>query len=283
MSQPVVGFVGLGRMGAPMADRLVQWPGGLVVYDVRGEACDDLAAHGASVASSLAELAATADVLSVMVLDDDQVRVVVDEVVAKARPGTVVAVHSTIHPQTAVALGERATSAGLDLLDAPVSGGAVGAADGRLAVMVGGDRAAYERSRDVFRCWAELVTHVGPVGAGTRAKLARNLLGFAGYCAAAEAQRLAEASGVDLRKLGAIVRHTDAVTGGPGSIMLRDTTASLRPDDPLYPVLAHTRALGEKDLALALELGAELGVDLPFAELALERFASGLGLPAEEE
>jgi 3-hydroxyisobutyrate dehydrogenase-like beta-hydroxyacid dehydrogenase len=148
--------------------------------------------------------------------------------------------------------------------------------------MVGGDGAAYERCREPFSRWAALVQHVGPVGTGTRAKLARNLLGFVGYAAAAEAQRLAEAAGVDLRKLGDVVRHTDAVTGGPGSIILRDTTAPLAPDDWLHGVFTHTRRLGEKDLSLALELGAGLGVDLPFARLALDRLAAGLGLVREE-
>ncbi len=282
MSAPAVGFVGLGQMGALIAGHLVGWPGGLVVYDVRPQACAPLAGQGARVAGSVAELAATADVVSVMVLDDTQVRSVVDELLTVGRPGSVVAVHSTIRPQTAVELAGQAADRGVDVLDAPVSGGVAGATRGRLAVMVGGDRAAYERCREVFACWAQLVVHVGPAGAGTRTKLARNLVGYVGYCAAAEAQRLAEATGVDLGKLGAVVRHTDAVTGGPGSIMLRDTTAPLSADDPLYGIFRHTRLLGEKDLALALDLGAELGVDLPFTRLALERFAAGLGLAAEE-
>jgi len=282
MTAPVVGFVGLGQMGSLVAGHLVDRPGGLLVHDVRPEATRPLGERGATVVATIGELAAAADVVSVMVLDDEQVRAVADEVLATARPGTVLAIHSTIHPQTAVSLADRAASCGVEVLDAPVSGGAVGAAEGRLAVMVGGDRAAYERCREPFRRWAELVVHVGPVGAGTRAKLARNLIGFVGYCAAAEAQRLAEAAGVDLRKLGAVVRHTDAVTGGPGAIMLRDTAAPLPTDDPLYDVFAHTRLLGEKDLGLAVDLGAELGVDVPFARLALARLAVGLGLTAEE-
>lgn len=278
MTDARVGFVGLGQMGAAIAAHLVDRPGGLVVHDVRPEATESLAAAGATVARDIGALADQVDIVSVMVLDDDQVRSVVEEALATTRAGTVIAIHSTIRPDTAIGLAAQATAVGVDVLDAPVSGGVVGATGGRLAVMVGGERAAYERCRDVFRCWAELVVHVGPVGAGTRAKLARNLVGFVGYCAAAEAQRLAEAAGLDLRKLGAVVRHTDAVTGGPGSIMLRDTTAAMATDDPLYDVLAHTRVLGEKDLALALDLGDELGVDLPFARLALDRFAAGLGL-----
>jgi 3-hydroxyisobutyrate dehydrogenase-like beta-hydroxyacid dehydrogenase len=124
-----------------------------------------------------------------------------------------------------------------------------------------------------------VVVHMGPVGAGTRTKLARNLLTFAAYTAAAEAQRLAEAAGLDLRKLARVVRHSDSVTGGPGSIMLRDTTAELASGDEWHDVLAHTRDLGEKDLTLALELADALGVDLPLTRLALRDLAQGLGVP----
>jgi alkylhydroperoxidase/carboxymuconolactone decarboxylase family protein YurZ len=149
--------------------------------------------------------------------------------------------------------------------------------------MMGSSRAAYERCREPFGCFADLVLHLGPAGAGTQAKLARNLLHFVAFCAAAEAQRLAEAAGLDLRKLAGVVRHSDAVTGGPGSIMLRRTTAPMTPDDPLRPILEHVRALGEKDLSLALELGAQLGVDLPLAEHARGHFAAGLGLPPGQD
>jgi 3-hydroxyisobutyrate dehydrogenase-like beta-hydroxyacid dehydrogenase len=278
------GFIGLGQIGSPMARRLVDWPGGLVVYDVRQEALDALAEAGARPAASVNEVARTADLISVMVRDDGQVADVVREIAAagEGRP-IVVAVHSTIGADTAPALAAEVAASGIDLVDAPVSGGFMGAQDGRLAVMVGGPAHAFERCREPFGRWADLVLHMGEVGAGTRAKLARNLLHFVSFTAAAEAQRLAEAAGLDLRKLARIVRHSDAVTGGPGSIMLRRTTAPLAADDPLAGILENVRDLGEKDLALALRLGAELGVDLPLARIALERFGPGLGLESGEE
>ncbi|WP_030164437.1 NAD(P)-dependent oxidoreductase [Spirillospora albida] len=270
------GFIGLGQMGAPMAGHLAGR--GLIVYDTRPEAVAPLVKAGARAARSVAEVAAHADVVSVMVRDDEQVREVGAEILASARRGTVLAIHSTIAARTAVELAEEGGRYGIDVVDAPVSGGFMGASAGTLAVMVGGTGEAFERCREPFGTWAELVLHMGPVGAGTRTKLARNLLHFVAFSAAAEAQRLAEASGVSLRKLGRIVRHTDAITGGPGSIMLRPTTAPLAEDDALYDILRHVRALGEKDLSLALDLAGELGVDAPFAELALQRFAAGLGL-----
>ncbi|TDD91386.1 NAD(P)-dependent oxidoreductase [Actinomadura darangshiensis] len=275
------GFIGLGQMGAPMAGHLTGE--GLIVYDTRAEAMAPLVEAGARAARSVADVAAHADLVSIMVRDDAQVDEVGAEVLASARPGTVLAIHSTIRAKTAEDLAARARRYEIEVVDAPVSGGFMGASAGTLAVMVGGTDEAFERCREPFGAWAELVLHMGPVGAGTRTKLARNMLTFVGYTAAAEAQRLAEASGVSLRKLGRIVRHTDALTGGPGMLMLRPTTAPMKPDDDLYDVLRHTRDLGEKDLALALELADELGVDTPLAQIAKERFGPGLGLAEEND
>jgi len=274
----VVGFIGLGQIGAPMAGRLVNWPGGLHVYDIRPDAATSLVAHGATLAASVAEIGAACDVISVMVLDDAQVRRVMAELLTTARPGTVIAVHSTIRAETAEELAPMAAAQGVDLLDVPVSGGFVGAHDGTLAAMVGGEREAYERAKPVLATWASVIVHMGPAGAGTRTKLARNLMHFIAFTGAGEAQRLAEAAGLDLRKLARVVRHSDSVTGGPGAIMLRDTTAPMALDDQWREIFEHTRGLGEKDLALALELADGYGLDLPLAKQALEDFGTSLGL-----
>jgi 3-hydroxyisobutyrate dehydrogenase-like beta-hydroxyacid dehydrogenase len=279
-----VGFIGLGQMGAPMAGHLAA-AGELVVCDERAEASEPFAAKGATVAATPAEVADRAEVISVMVLDDEQVRDVVlgaDGIAPAAKPGTVVAVHSTIRAGTAEDLAARVADRDIAIVDAPVSGGFVGAHRGTLAVMVGGPDASVERCREPFGRWASLIVHVGPTGAGTRAKLARNLLHFIAFTGAAEAQRLAEAAGINLGQLMKVVLHSDAVTGGPGAIMYRGSTTRLNPGDDWYDTLVHVRTLGEKDLYLALELGKELGVELPLAQLALERFAAGLGVPHED-
>ncbi len=276
-----VGFIGLGQIGAPMAGRLVDWPGGLVVFDLRPEAAEPFVEKGASSAGSAAELGAACGVVSVMVLDDEQVRSVVADLLTTMRPGTVIAIHSTIRAETAEELAAAAAERDVHVIDAPVSGGFMGAHDGTLAVMVGGARDAYEQVKDVFGAFATVVVHMGAAGAGTRTKLARNLLHFIAYTGAGEAQRLAEAAGLDLRKLARVVRHSDSVTGGPGAIMLRDTTAQLQPGDEWFDVLSHTRDLGEKDLTLALELADQLGVDLPLGRQALRDFATGLGVPRQ--
>ncbi|MFD0808291.1 NAD-binding protein [Nocardioides caeni] len=131
----------------------------------------------------------------------------------------------------------------------------------------------------MLRVLGSKVVHAGPIGAGTKFKLARNMMHFIAFTAATEAQRLAEAAGLSLKDLGDVVRHTDAITGGPGAIMHRETTAVLDPDDFWYGVFSNVTSLGVKDLGFAIELAHQLGVEVPLAELAIDRLGPGLGLP----
>lgn len=285
-AERVVGFIGLGNIGAPMARRLLDGDVPLVVHDVVAAAVEPFVAEGAVAASTPAELARDATVISIVVQDEAQVRDVLvgpDGILAAASPGTVVAVHSTISAEGAAALADLAAGAGVELVDAPISGGAIGAHEGTLAVMVGGTEAAVERARPVLDRYATLVVHVGPVGSGTRMKIARNLITFASFAAVGEAQRLAAVAGLDVGHLGDVVRHSDRVTGGAGAIMLRPDAGEMEPDDGLRPIFGHTLTLGAKDLDLAAAMGAELGVDTPFAELARRLLASALGLEAYPE
>ncbi|OMC16870.1 oxidoreductase [Mycolicibacter heraklionensis] len=281
--QPRLGYIGLGNMGAPMAKRLVDWPSGVTIFDLRTEAMTPLAEAGARVAGSVAEVGANADLISITVLDDAQVRDVVAELATTAKPGTVIAIHSTIADTTAAELAEELRQAGIHVVDAPVSGGAGAAEKGQLATMVGADRAVYEQIKPAFKQWASVVIHAGEPGAGTRMKLARNMLTFTAYAAACEAMKLAEAAGLDLQALGRVVRHTDALTGGPGAIMFLDSTGPLPEGHFLRDAFIHTRELGEKDLGLALGLGQTTGVDLPLAQVALAELAAGLGVPHSKD
>ena len=273
-----LGYIGLGNMGAPMATKMTEWPGGITVYDIRTEAMTPLIEKGAGVADSVADIAA-ADIIHITVLNDAQVREVVGELAAHTKPGTVIAIHSTISDTTAVELAGALKPQGIHIVDAPVSGGAAAAAKGELATMVGAEREVYERIKPAFKHWASVVVHAGEPGAGTRMKLARNMLTFTSYAAACEAMKLAEAADLDLQTLGRVVRHTDALTGGPGAIMVRDDMKDIEPDNFLYQSFVHARGLGEKDLSLALALGEAVSVDLPLAQLAYERLAAGLGVP----
>ena len=277
-----LGYIGLGSMGAPKAMRLVNWPDGLIVFDVRADAMTPFGDAGATMAASIAEVAA-ADLISITVLDDEQVREVVTELAEHASPGTIIAIHSTIADTTAAELAQSLAPRGIHVIDAPVSGGGVGAQKGELATMVGAPREIYELAKPVFKNWASLVIHAGEPGAGTRMKLARNMLTFTSFAAACEAMKLAEAAGLDLQALGRVVRHTDALTGGPGAIMIRDNMHELEPGHWLYDTFIHTRGLGEKDLSLALGLGDSLDVDLPLGQTALGNLAAGLGVPHHRE
>ncbi|OMB92587.1 NAD(P)-dependent oxidoreductase [Mycobacterium colombiense] len=277
-----LGYIGLGNMGAPMATKMTEWPGGVTVYDIRTEAMTPLAEKGASLADSVADVAA-ADIIHVTVLNDAQVREVVGELAANAKSGTVIAIHSTISDTTAVELAAEHKPRGIHIVDAPVSGGAAAAAKGELATMVGAEREVYEKIKPAFKHWAAMVVHAGEPGAGTRMKLARNMLTFTSYAAACEAMQLAEAAGLDLQALGRVVRHTDALTSGPGAIMVRDNMKDIEPDNFLYESFVHARGLGEKDLSLALGLGEAVSVDLPLAQLAYQRLAASLGVPHTEK
>lgn len=279
--QVALGCIGLGNMGAPMAKRLVDWPGGVTVYDVRIEAMTPLAEAGATLADSVADIAA-ADIISITVLDDAQVREVItgeDGLARHAKPGTIIAIHSTVSDSTAADLARELKPHDIHVIDAPVSGGAAAAGMGELAAMVGATDDVFARIKEPFARWASLVIHAGEPGAGTRMKLARNMLSFVSYAAACEASKLAEASGLNLQDLGKVVRHTDALTGGAGAIMFRDDMKPLEPGHFLYQPFLHTRRLGEKDLSLALALGNAVSVELPLAEVARRRLAVGLGVP----
>jgi 3-hydroxyisobutyrate dehydrogenase-like beta-hydroxyacid dehydrogenase len=273
-----LGYIGLGKMGAPMAHRLVDWPGGLIVFDIRAEAMTPFAEKGARLADSVADVA-EADIISITVLDDEQVREVVGALVPNAKPGTVLAIHSTISDTTAVELANELEPQGIHIVDAPISGGGRAAKKGDLAAMVGATDEAFAIVKEPFALWASLVIHAGQPGAGTRMKLARNMLHYISFAAACEASKLAEKCGLNLQDLGQVVRHTDAITGGAGSILYRDDTKPIPPESFLYQPFLHARILGEKDLSLALALGQAVSAELPLAEVALERLADGLGVP----
>ena len=162
-------------------------------------------------------------------------------------PALVVAIHSTVAPTTP---GELADAAGRHGVRRGRRAGQR-RSHGRRRRHAGdhGRRLATRPSRrcaEPFALMGSEVVHAGPVGAGTRMKLARNLLHFVSFTAATEAQRLAEAAGLDLVALGEVVRHTDAITGGPGAIMHRDTTAPLDPDDFWFGVFEHVRGPGRE-------------------------------------
>jgi 3-hydroxyisobutyrate dehydrogenase len=181
----------------------------------------------------------------------------------------VVVVVSTISTSTVAALGAEAAALGVDLVDCGVSGGPSAAADGELVCMVGGEREVIDRIAPVLDALGSLTVRMGPLGSGLAAKLARNLVQYGSWLAAYEGQVLAEAAGVDLRKLATVIKASDARIGGASTLMFRTTAAPFTDaDDPgLVAYMRSAAALAHKDLRAALEAGAAAGVTLPLAAM----------------
>jgi 3-hydroxyisobutyrate dehydrogenase-like beta-hydroxyacid dehydrogenase len=190
-----VGLAGLGNLGLPLASTLVRAGWHLAVLDSAPERAEPAVALGATAVPDVAALA-DRDVLLLAVPDDAAVEQVLDGYLAVDRPGRAVVVHSTVLPQTATRLAAVAAAHGVDLLDAPVSGGAERAASGTLTVMAGGEAATLERLRPLLDTVGDPVLHVGPVGAGAAAKLANQLTMFANLAGVYEAIDFATAHGV---------------------------------------------------------------------------------------
>jgi 3-hydroxyisobutyrate dehydrogenase len=244
-----VGFVGLGEMGGAIARRIIGagWP--TVLWARRPEALTGFEGPNVSTAHSAAELAAEVDVVGVCVWADDDVRAVVlgaDGLLAGCRPGTVVAVHSTVAPATCRRLAETAEPLRVAVLDAPVTGGRNLASDGMLTVAVGGDSGALDRCRPVFAAFAHSVVHLGDVGTGQLAKLLNNAVLTANLAVVDDALTVGARFGLDESALATVLR------GGSGSSFALDVAVSARAS-------AATRAAAvpalQKDLAtLAGEL-----------------------------
>ena len=274
-----VGFVGLGNMGGAMAVNVANAGHDVAVFDVRTDAADAVVARAPSmrVAGSLADVADGAEVVGVVVVDDQQVEAVTlgaDGLLAHVGEGGVVAVHSTVHPRTVHRVAAAASDAarGVDVLDAPVSGGVQGARDATLCVMVGGDVAAFERARPVFECEGDLVLHLGGVGTGLAAKLARNLVGYVELLGAAEGRRLAAVAGVDLDVLTRILEHT-----GTLSPMMRDFAGTRGGHSVYAENLEPLVAIGRKDMQVTLEYAQELGLDLDVSAATAAHIAEAFG------
>jgi 3-hydroxyisobutyrate dehydrogenase len=236
------------------------------------------------VAATPRELAGRCEVVLVAVLDDAQVRSVLEGahgVFAGAAPGTAVVVVSTITTETVTAMREAGARHGITVVDCGVSGGQAGADNGELVCMVGGTEDEVDRVRPVLDVFSCLVLHMGPPGAGLSAKLARNVVQYGSWLAAQEAQELAEAAGVDLVKLGEAIRESDRVIGGAARLMFRPTAEPWPADTDagLLTFLEDKAALAHKDLAAAQALGDRLGVAMPVAAMTDRRCERIFGLP----
>jgi 3-hydroxyisobutyrate dehydrogenase len=209
-----VGFIGLGSQGGPMARRIVDAGYPLALWARNPASLAPHADTAATVADSVASLGAQCDLVCICVIDDAGVAQVCDALIPAMRPGSRIAVHSTIHPDSCTALAERCAARGIALVDAPVSGGGGGATAGTLTVMCGGAADDVAAVRPVFETFGKLIVHLGGVGAGQRAKLVNNALMAAHMGLAHAALNAGTAAGIDRAALAELVKASSGRSFG---------------------------------------------------------------------
>jgi 3-hydroxyisobutyrate dehydrogenase len=271
-----VGFIGLGIMGRGMCHNLLKAGFDLTVWNRTPSKADELVAEGAKRAEHAADLASKCDIIITCVSDTPDVREVLlgeYSVMDRLRPDALVIDMSTISPQATREMAELITLQGGHMLDAPISGGSEGAAKGTLSIMVGGDKAQFERALPVFQAMGKTITHVGDIGAGQMVKLVNQILVVVNALAVSEALLFAQAGGVDLDKA------LQAVSGGAaGSWMLSNRGPQIIERDwrPGFTI-----DLQQKDLRLVLEAAGQLGVPTVATSLISNLYrglqAQGLG------
>lgn len=270
-----VGFVGLGSQGAPMARRIVDAGHPLTIWARRPATLEPFADTAAVVAESPAALGARSELVGICVMADadvDEVVLGVDGVLGGMAPGGLVAIHSTVHPDTCRRIADRAAQHGVGVIDAPVSGGAPAADAGRLLVMVGGEAAAVDQARPVLSTYGDPVLHLGPLGSGQVAKLLNNLVFTAQLLVGLETFDLAERLGVDRAAMAQVLASGSghsfgaAVVAGSGF-----GTAGMQP--VVTTILA-------KDVGIMRDIAEQAGADeapnlTVLARATLSRYAEG--------
>ena len=260
-----VGYIGLGIMGRPMALNLAQAGFRLWVYGRRAEAMAPLVAAGATACGSPREVAGQVEVVFTNVSDTPDVEEVVlgpNGIVHGARPGLVVIDNSTISPSATRRIAEALRGRGVEMLDAPVSGGQQGAIDGTLSVMVGGSTATVEYALPLLQAIGRNIVHVGDNGAGQVAKACNQVVIAQTVAAVAEGLLLATASGVDPAKV------REALLGGFAQSRALEVHGQRMLDRNYAP--GFMARLHQKDMRIVLETAQELGLPLPGAALVTQ-------------
>ena len=256
-----LGFVGLGAMGLPMTRNMVEAGHRVTVASRSTRPVDAAVAFGAVDGGSPAGVAAESDIVVLCVPNSPDVVSVVDAMLGALRPGTIVVDCSTIDPEVERFQHEKVSAAGGRYLDAPVSGGTVGAAKGTLTLMVGGEATTLADARPGLEPVAALIVHVGGPGMGQVVKLCNNLIYAAQMAATAEATALAATSGVDMAKLLEVLVHS---TGDCTAVRTRLPVPGVVPDSPASNDWrpGFMTDLMAKDLDLALAYGERTAVPL---------------------
>jgi 2-hydroxy-3-oxopropionate reductase len=267
-----IGFIGLGVMGRPMAGHLLAAGHDLFVHRVKAES-QHLVDGGATACSSAAEVAREADVVILMVPDTPDVEAVLfgaEGVASGIKSGSLVIDMSSISPVSTKTFAERLRGQGVDYLDAPVSGGEVGAKNAALTIMVGGSDEAFARALPLFEKMGKNITHVGGVGDGQTAKVANQIIVGLTIEAVSEALLFAKQAGADVAKV------REALMGGFAASRILEVHGERmikRTFDPGFRIRLH-----RKDLSLALDAAKALNVSLPNTAATAQLMNSALAL-----
>lgn len=270
-----VGFVGLGVMGRPMAGHLLAAGHELAVWARRPDSAAPLAEAGARVCATPAELAACCEVVISVVTasaDVEQLALAPEGLLAGFAPGGIHVDMSTIAPGTARRVAVCYADKGVGWLDAPVSGGEVGARDATLAIMAGGEVDVLERVRPLLNCLGRTIVHIGPAGAGQVAKACNQMIMVNAIQACAEAMRLAGAHGVDLHKV------REALMGGSAASRVLDVMGGRMAGRDFVPGIQSR--LHHKDFAILMEEARQLGAPLPVAAQTWQQLNALMALGA---
>ncbi|MBP1696700.1 MAG: garR, partial [Deltaproteobacteria bacterium] len=255
-----LGFIGLGIMGKPMAKNLLKAGFSIVAYDLNKDAVEDVVKAGALAASSSKEAAGKAEVIITMLPDSPDVKEVIlgkDGVLEGIKPGSIVIDMSSINPLVSQEIEKELRKKGVQMLDAPVSGGETGAIQGTLAIMVGGEEKIFKESMEIFKAIGKNIVHVGGIGAGGFVKLVNQIIVAVNIAAVGEAFTLGTKAGLDPQ-----VIH-QAIRGGLAGSSVLETKAPMmfaRNFKPGFKIRLH-----HKDLQNALSTAKDLGVPLPLS------------------
>jgi 2-hydroxy-3-oxopropionate reductase len=264
-----IGFIGLGIMGRPMAKNLLKAGFPIVAYDLNKDAVADLVKAGALAASSSKEAAGEADVIITMLPDSPDVKEVIlgkDGVLEGIKPGSIVIDMSSINPLVSQEIEKELRKKGVEMLDAPVSGGETGAIQGTLAIMVGGEEKVFKDCVDIFNAVGKNIVRVGGIGAGGFVKLVNQIIVAMNIAAVGEAFTLGAKAGLDPQ-----VIH-QAIRGGLAGSQVLETKAPMifgRNFKPGFKIKLH-----HKDLQNALSTAKDLGVPLPLSSFVQQIFLS---------
>lgn len=270
-----IGFIGLGIMGRPMALNLLKGGHQLTVWARREVSMAPLLEAGALGAKSPAEAGQGVDLVVSMVADAPDVAEVMREVAKTAAPGLVAVDMSTISPAAARTIAVELAASGVDFIDAPVSGGEVGAIAGSLSIMAGGSEAGFARAKPAFECMGKNIVHVGESGAGQVTKAANQIMTGMGVLAVAEAFAFASKNGVDQGKV------REALLGGFAYSKILENHGQRMLDRNFKP--GFKSWMHEKDLNIVMQTAHELGLFLPGSAATAQMFNAMVGSGLGEE